>query len=89
MKLRVLISILFIIATSLSALHELKHLDGEHNSLTCKVCVVNSHAISADAVEIFQEVVLCKFEEIILPTIVCKFHEKNNSYQSRAPPLKS
>ena len=89
MKLRVLISILFIIATTLSALHELKHLDGEHNSLTCKVCVANSHAISADVIDTFHEVTPCKFQEIILPALVCKFHEKDTSYQSRAPPLKS
>ena len=42
MKLRVLISILFIIATTFTAVHELEHIDGEHDSSTCEVCIVDN-----------------------------------------------
>jgi len=48
MKLRVLLSIFFIIATSFTAIHEVQHfVDGDDTP--CMVCHVNDNLTSADA----------------------------------------
>lgn len=88
MKLRLLISILFVIATTATAIHELEHIHGENNS-SCQVCIVDDHSVSADAVEKFKEVELFKFNSISPKNFVYAIHSKNHSYQNRAPPLKS
>jgi len=89
MKLRVLISILFIIATTLTALHEIEHIGGEHDSSSCQVCVVDNHSVSVDIIDEFQEVKLVKFEEITLANLVYTFHKKDHANQNRAPPFNS
>ena len=89
MKLRLLISILFIIATTVTAIHELEHIHGEHSESSCQICIVDDHSVSADAVEKFKEIELFKFESITPQNLVYTLQEKNHSYQNRAPPLKS
>ena len=86
MKLRVLISILFIIATTLTAIHELEHIGGEHDSSTCQVCIVDNHAVSVDIVDEFKDIELFKFEEITSSKLIYSFHRKNPTNQNRAPP---
>ncbi len=86
MKLRLLISILFIIATTATAIHELEHIRGVDSS-TCQVCIVDDHAVSANIVNNFKNVEVFKFENIILSNLVHKFHRKDHSYQNRAPPF--
>ena len=87
MKLRLLVSILFVIATTATAVHELEHINGEHSASSCQVCIVDDHSVSADAVEKFKEIELFKFEEISPNNLVYTIHNKNHSYQNRAPPF--
>lgn len=88
MKLRLLISILFVIATTATAIHELEHING-HDSSTCQVCIVDNHSVSADIIDNFTDVEIIRFSEISSTLLVKFSHTKNHSYQTRAPPLKS
>lgn len=87
MKLRLLISALFIIATTLTAIHEIEHIG--HDSSTCQICIVDNHSLSADIVDDFTEVQIVKFSKINLVVLVKLTHIKDHSYQTRAPPFKS
>ena len=89
MKLRLLISILFIIATTAVAVHELEHIKTGGSSSSCQVCVVDDHSISADIVDDFKDIVVFRFEQIAVTNIVYSLHTKNHSYQNHAPPIKS
>ena len=89
MKLRLLISLLFIIAITTTAIHELTHIGHDHDNSTCQVCIVDKHSISADIIDDFTQVKIIKFSEIN-PTLLVKLtHIKNHSCQTRAPPYNS
>lgn len=88
MKLRVLLSIFFIIATSFTAIHEVKHfVDGDDSP--CMVCHVNDNLTSADIIDKVQDVEIVHFEKILEANTVLAHHEKKHSNQDRAPPKKS
>ena len=88
MKLRLLISILFVIATTATAIHELEHIHSDDSS-SCQVCIVDDHSVSGDAIQKHKEVVLFKFKDTSTQNLVYPLYVKNHSYQNRAPPLKS
>jgi len=88
MKLRLILSILFIIATTFTALHEIEHVKN-HNSSTCQICIVDNHSVSGDIIVDFKEVELLSFEQIFLQTQILNFQTKQTTYKSRAPPLLS
>ncbi|MEN8302934.1 MAG: hypothetical protein ABFQ64_02540 [Campylobacterota bacterium] len=48
MKLRVLISLLFIIATTFASVHETEHIMHDHGSAECEVCIVSQNLLSDD-----------------------------------------
>jgi len=85
MKLRLIISILFILATTFTALHEIEHVKN-HDSFTCQICIVDDHTTSADVVDTFEELVFFSFNKISSQHSVSYFNNKNHSYQTRAPP---
>lgn len=89
MKLRLLISALFIIATTVTAVHEIEHLHNGVDSSSCQICIVDNHAVSADVVDNFTQVDIVRFSEIIPIPLVKHSHTKNHSYQTRAPPSNS
>ena len=89
MKLRVLISILFIIATTITAIHELEHINGEHSSSSCQICIVDDHSVSGDVVVSFEDVDLVRLEKISLKKSLYSFYNKSHTNQNRAPPFKS
>ncbi|WP_324172974.1 hypothetical protein [Sulfurimonas sp.] len=89
MKLRLLISILFIIATTATAMHEIEHIHEDIDNSTCQICIIDDHSVSANIVNNFKNVEVFKFENIILSNLVHKFHRKDHSYQNRAPPFVS
>jgi hypothetical protein len=66
MKLRLLFSVLFVIATSLTALHQLEHIKGAHDSTACSVCIIDHHSVSGDIIVAFEEPLVYKFESISL-----------------------
>jgi len=88
MKLRLLLSILFIIATSFTALHEIEHIK-HHDSSSCQICIVDDHLTSADIVDEFKEIITFSFEKISSLTTISNIYSKNHSYQTRAPPFNS
>ena len=85
MKLRVLISILFIIATTFTALHEIEHIAGEHDSSSCQVCVVDDHSVSADIINTHTKISTFSFDAITTNQLF-KTHTKKTTNHSNAPP---
>ncbi len=43
MKLRVFISLLFVISTTFASVHEIEHITGEHEHSSCQICTVNDN----------------------------------------------
>lgn len=88
MKLKLLFSLLFVIATTLTAVHQLEHISGKHNSETCSVCIVDHHSVSGDVVAKFQEQpALYLFEAITLSSQTFTTFTKKTANQANAPPL--
>ncbi|MFT5660115.1 MAG: hypothetical protein ACI9TV_000755 [Sulfurimonas sp.] len=87
MKLRVLISILFIIATTFTAVHEIEHIHGEHDSSTCEVCIVDNHLVSADIIDIVSYEIYVSFDIITLKNQIQNPHLKKTTNQATAPPV--
>lgn len=87
MKLRVLISLLFVIATTFAAVHELEHINGEHDSSTCQVCVVDNNSVSIDITEDVSSEISFSFEEILLEKQILNTHIEKTTNHSTAPPI--
>ena len=86
MKLRILISLLFVIATTFTAIHELEHIGGEHDSSSCQVCIVDNHSVSADITNAISYDIDVSFENIVLKNQLLTTHIKKTSNHSTAPP---
>ena len=86
MKLRVLISIFFIIATTFTALHEIEHATGEHNSSSCQICMVDDHTVSADISTAFTKITIVSFDDITSSNQDSRTHTKKNTNHANAPP---
>ena len=86
MKLRVLISILFIIATTFTALHEIEHITGEHDSASCQICIVDDHSVSCDIIDEYVNITLFSFDDISSQKLYSKTHTKKTANHSNAPP---
>jgi len=86
MKLRVLISILFIIATTFTAVHEIEHIKGEHEGSSCQVCIVDDHLVSADIESDSIGCLSYSSDSIILKNQILNSHFKKNANHSTAPP---
>ena len=89
MKLRVLISLLFIVATTFTAVHELEHIDDEHGASTCLVCTVSQNLVSADNNTEFINIELVYTKEIETSVERCTLHFKKTDNHSNAPPFLS
>lgn len=88
MKRRLFLSILFIIATIVTSLHEIKHAEN-HDSSSCQICIVDNHTLSADISLSTQEVSLHHFEAITLITQSFSTFNKKTSNHANAPPFLS
>ena len=84
MKLKLLLSILLFIATTLSALHEIEHI--EENDEVCMVYHINDNLTSVDSTDIEKDVDLFRLKEIRHNNLVLKIHQKDKSNPDRAPP---
>jgi len=84
MKLRILLSIFFIIVTTFTAVHELKHIYVDDSS-SCSVCIVD-HLVSADINDEVKEVEVFRFEKISHDNLVSHLYIKEKNNQNRAPP---
>ena len=88
MKLRVLISFLFVVATTFAAVHELEHIDVEHHSSsTCMVCIVDHNLVSADNSSNIFFIELLYTKEISSNLNNFSFHIKKYDNHSNAPPF--
>ena len=87
MKFKVLLSILFFIATSLSALHELEHITQDDTA--CMVFHLNDKLTPIDILDTQKDVELFHFEIITHYNQILNLHVKNKSNPSHAPPIKS
>ena len=88
MKLRLLLSLLFIISTTFASVHEVEHIQHADDS-PCLVCHVNDNLTSADLIDEVTDVELITFEKVEEVNNVLTFHEKKRSNQNRAPPKQS
>lgn len=88
MKLKLLFSILFTIATTFTALHQLEHLSGKHNSSSCSVCIIDHHSVSGDIIaEYHERPSLYHFDAITLHFQSFTTFAKKTANQANAPPL--
>ena len=88
MKLRVLISIFFIIATTFATIHEVEHIEHGDDS-SCLVCHVGDNLASADVIDKDTSVEIFHFENIVQNTQISNLHVKKSTNQNRAPPVLS
>ena len=89
MKLKFLFSLLFIIATTLSAIHEIEHINHNHDSNSCEVCIINHNLLSSDVIAEFQEIECFIYANITLKKPISKFYTQKHTNQNRAPPFLS
>ena len=90
MKLRILLAILFVITTTLSALHELKHITHDNdNDASCLVYHINDKMSSVAIVDFSQNVFVLYPQIIPYVTQVLTLHQKDKSNSNRAPPFYS
>lgn len=87
MKFRILISIFFLIATTLSALHELEHITQESDSASCMVYHINDKLTPIDIIDNEKYIEFFNFENITQNNQIFNTHFKNKSNPNRAPPL--
>lgn len=86
MKRRLLISIFFIIATIVSSLHELKHIEN-HDSSSCKICIVDHLSISGDIIVVFEKPLVYAVETITPVAQTLDVLTKKTTNHANAPPL--
>ena len=48
MKCKLLLSILFFIATTVATIHEIEHIAHDHDHASCEMCVVSHNFLSGD-----------------------------------------
>ena len=87
MKLSALLSILFIITTTLSALHELEHITHDHDSdASCLVYHINDKLSPVDIETADLDNFLHTFEVILLEKQLHNNHTKKSTNHATAPP---
>lgn len=88
MKLRIILSIFFLITTTFASIHEVEHLVHADDA-PCLVCQINHNLSCSDAIDSVKEVEKINFEKIVQNTQIIKLHVSENSNQTRAPPAVS
>ncbi len=87
MKLRVLISLLFIISTTFASIHELEHIGHGHDDGKCLVCTVSQNFLSADINKQDTLLELDFVKEIKTEVEVFNYNFKKTDNHSNAPPF--
>lgn len=88
MKLKALFSILFVIATTLSAVHETEHTTHSVDS-SCVVYHLNDNLSPVDIIDKSKDVEIFHFDYISQNNSTSNLHVKDKSNPNRAPPLAS
>jgi len=86
MKLRVLISLLFVIATTFASVHELEHIEHANDDSKCLVCTVSHNFLSADINSVDLSLEVFYIKEIESKPQVFNFYFKKTDNHSNAPP---
>jgi len=90
MKFRILLAILFVITTTLSALHGLEHITHDHdNDASCLVYHLNDKLSSVAIVDYSQNIFIAYLQQIPYISQVYTLHQKDKSNANRAPPFYS
>ncbi|MCF6331441.1 MAG: hypothetical protein L3I99_07875 [Sulfurimonas sp.] len=89
MKLKLFISLLFIITTTLSATHKTEHINDHHESSSCLIYIVNDNLVASDIIDELKDVSFTIDSKILPQSSELKLYTKNLTNQNRAPPLKS
>ncbi len=87
MKLRILLlSLLFVISSALSAVHELEHINPEHNSSYCQICVLDDNSLSFDlAKSVLNDLIPLSISRFF-ENQVLNLHIKKTNNHANAPP---
>jgi len=85
MKLNVLLSIIFVIVTNFSAIHEVEHVVHEADP-SCMVCHINNNFASADVVDKPEAIEIIHFGQISQSDIVLSLYVQEKNNRNRAPP---
>jgi len=86
MKLRVLLSLLFIIVSTFSAVHELEHIEDQHSGSSCLVCTLAHNLVSPDNDFDLLSLELEYEKEIQSTHGSSNIDSKKNDNHSHAPP---
>lgn len=85
MKFKALLSILFVIATSFSAIHEINHIYNQ-DTVDCELCQVNDNLVFADIIDKVIDVEIFHFNKIVKNDFIETLYSKKSTNQTRAPP---
>ncbi|MCF6339549.1 MAG: hypothetical protein L3J10_02195 [Sulfurimonas sp.] len=85
MKLKMLLSILFLIVTTFSAIHEIEHI-AHNDSSSCLICHVNDNLALDDIQDKFKNIEIFYFEKNSYSNQVLSLHIKKYTDQNQAPP---
>ena len=86
MKLKLLLSFLFVIATTFASVHETKHISFDHESSDCQICIVSQNLLSDDINIDFSELTLLQFGETTLIVNTSYKYKNLITKHSNAPP---
>ena len=88
MKLNLILSLIFTIATIFTSIHEVEHIISDDSS-SCLVCTVNHNLVSADIIDYTQSVEIIHFDKITKENLVSTLFTEILTNPSRAPPKQS
>jgi len=85
MRANIFLSILFVIATTFSSIHELKHIQNQDGA-GCAVCIVGKNLSSADIINVLSVVDDLSFDRIVDSAFLVYISKQKSTNQTRAPP---
>lgn len=88
MKLKILISLFFIITTTFATVHEVQHTE-HSDDIPCLVCHVVDSLTSSNIVDNIQHIEKFHSNKVLENNSILSFHTIKYSNQNRAPPLAS
>lgn len=87
MKFKLLLSFLFVIATTFTTIHELEHISADHDAASCQVCVLGDNSLSFNLIDDFKDVSLFASYVIHSKKTYLQRYNKKSTNQSNAPPF--
>jgi len=85
MKFKALLSILFVIATTFTAIHEVNHIYNQ-DTIDCVMCIASKNLASADIVDFAIDFDVIHFDKILQSRNLPSLYNKKFANQNRAPP---